>query len=59
METGKLIEDAANGNYVLSTKAVSMDAAKEAYTEAGATPSYDEETPDKIMLFMKKETVHT
>ena len=55
---GKLIEDAANGNYVLSTKAVSMDAAKEAYTEAGATPSYNEETGQNYVVYEKGNSTY-
>lgn len=55
---GKLIEDAANGNYVLSTKAVSMDAAKEAYTEAGATPIYNEETGQNYVVYEKGSSTY-
>lgn len=55
---GKLIEDAANGNYVLSTKAVSMDAAKEAYTEAGTTPIYNEETGQNYVVYEKGSSTY-
>lgn len=55
---GKLIEDAANGNYVLSTKAVSMDAAKEAYTEAGATPIYNEEKGQNYVVYEKGSSTY-
>lgn len=55
---GKLIEDAANGNYVLSTKVVSMDAAKEAYTEAGTTPIYNEETGQNYVVYEKGSSTY-
>lgn len=55
---GKLIEDATNGNYILSTKAVSMDAAKQAYTDAGATPVYNEETGQNYVIYEKGNSTY-
>lgn len=43
-EGSTIIEDAVNGNYALSSQAVTMSVAKSAYEEAGAEPVWNEET---------------
>lgn len=43
-EGAEIIEDSVNGNYALSSRAVSMDTAKEIYEEAGAEPAWNEDT---------------
>lgn len=43
-EGDKIIEDSVNGNYVLNSRAVGMDTAKEIYKKAGAEPAWNEET---------------
>lgn len=48
---GKLIEDNVNGNYYLSTQAVSMSTAIDAYTDAGATPAWNEETGQNYVYY--------
>ena len=51
--SGKLIEDAANGNYYLSSKAVGMNAAKKEYKAAGVKPAFDETTGQNFVTYTK------
>lgn len=48
---GVFIEDAANGNYYLSSQALGMDSAKKAYKEAGVKPVFDEKTGQNYVTF--------
>lgn len=56
--TGVFIEDAANGNYYLSTKAVTMATAKEAYKEAGVEPTFDETTGQNFVTYSKGDSTY-
>lgn len=56
--SGKLIEDAVNGNYYLSSQAVGMNAAEEAYKEAGATPAFDETTGQNYVTYSKGSSTY-
>lgn len=42
-EGAKIIEDSINGNYALSSSAVSMDVARDTYESAGVEPVWNEE----------------
>lgn len=55
---GVFIEDAANGNYYLSTQAVTMDTAKEAYKEAGVEPTFDETTGQNFVTYAKGDSTY-
>lgn len=48
---GILVEDSANGNYFLSSEAVGMNTAKNAYKEAGAKPVFDENTGQNYVTY--------
>lgn len=56
--TGKLIEDSVNGNYYLSTRAVSMDTAKEEYKAVGAEPVWNEETGQNYVYYEKGNSLY-
>ena len=56
--SGKLIEDAVNGNYYLSSQAVGMNAAEEAYKEACATPAFDETTGQNYVTYSKGSSTY-
>ncbi|MGN0384087.1 MAG: glycosyl hydrolase family 18 protein [Eubacterium sp.] len=53
-----IIQDAANGNYALSSQAVSMDVAKEAYKSQGATPKWDKELGQYYVTYEKDNSVY-
>lgn len=55
--SGVFIEDAANGNYYLTSQAVGMDGAKDAYKAAGATPEFDSETGQNYVSYVTKGDV--
>lgn len=54
-EGDKIIEDSVNGNYVLNSRAVGMDTAKEIYEEAGVEPAWNEETGTNY-VYIQQET---
>lgn len=56
--TGVYVEDAANGNYYLSTEAVTMETAKKAYKEAGVKPSFDEATGQNFVTYSKGDSIY-
>lgn len=56
--TGVFIEDAVNGNYYLSTQAVTMATAKEAYKEAGVKPNFDEVTGQNFVTYSKGDSTY-
>lgn len=47
----EIIEDSVNGNYALSSEAVTMDTAKESYTSMGASPMWNEETGTNYVYY--------
>lgn len=49
----KIIEDSINGNYALSSEAVGMDDAKNAYKKAGVQPAWNEETGTNYVYYEK------
>lgn len=55
---GVFIEDAVNGNYYLSTQAVTMNTAKEAYKEAGVKPTFDETTGQNFVTYSKGDSTY-
>lgn len=55
---GVFIEDAVNGNYYLSTQAVTMNTAKEAYKEAGVEPVFDETTGQNFVTYSKGDSTY-
>lgn len=57
--TGTLIEDAANGNYYLTTEAVSMETAEKAYKEAGVEPTFDETTGQNFVTYSKGKSTYS
>lgn len=57
--TGTLIEDAANGNYYLSTEAVNMETAEKAYKEAGVKPTLDEQTGQNFVTYSKGKSTYS
>lgn len=56
--TGTYIEDAVNGNYYLSTQAITMDIARKAYKEAGVKPSFDETTGQNFVSYSKGDSTY-
>ena len=56
--SGKLIEDAVNGNYYLSSSAVGMQAAEQAYKEAGVKPAFDETTGQNFVTYSKGSSTY-
>lgn len=56
--TGKFIEDSVNGNYYLSTQAVTMDTAREAYEAAGVKPAYDKTTGQNFVTYSKGDSTY-
>lgn len=56
--TGVFIEDPVNGNYYLSSEAVTMDTAKEAYKEAGVEPAFDEQTGQNFVTYSKGSSTY-
>lgn len=56
--SGKLIEDAANGNYYLSSSAVGMAKAENEYKDAGVKPAYDETTGQNFVTYAKGSSTY-
>lgn len=52
-EDAKIIEDSANGNYALSSEAVGMDTATDAYKNAGADAAWNEESGCNYVYYEK------
>lgn len=50
-EGAEIIEDAVNGNFALSSSAVSMAAAKSAYVAAGAEPVWSDECGQYVVTY--------
>lgn len=57
--SGTLIEDAANGNYYLSSEAVGMNTAEEAYKKAGVKPAFDETTGQNFVTYSKGKSTYS
>ncbi|MFQ9514525.1 MAG: glycosyl hydrolase family 18 protein [Eubacterium sp.] len=57
-KSGVFIEDAANGNYYLSSEAVGMNTAKKAYQDAGVKPVYDEKTGQNFVTYSKGKSTY-
>lgn len=57
--TGTLIEDAANGNYYLSSEAVGMDTAEKAYQDAGVKPTLDKTTGQNFVTYSKGKSTYS
>lgn len=57
--TGTLIEDAANGNYYLSTEAVNMETAEKAYKNAGVKPAFDKQTGQNFVTYSKGKSTYS
>lgn len=55
--SGVFIEDAVNGNYYLTSQAMGMDGAKDAYKAAGAKPEFDSETGQNFVSYITKGDV--
>ena len=53
MGEGVYVEDATNGNYYLSSQAITMDKAKELYTNAKVKPTFDETTGQNFVSYEK------
>ena len=56
--SGKLIEDAVNGNYYLSSSAVGMAKAENEYKDAGVKPAYDETTGQNFVTYAKGSSTY-
>ena len=52
----EIIEDSVNGNYALSSEAVSMDVAKSSYTAMNAEPVWNEETGCNFVYYEYNNT---
>lgn len=50
-DNGVFIQDAANGNYYLSSQALGMEAAKKTYKQAGVKPTFDEQVGQNYVAF--------
>lgn len=50
-DSGVFVEDAANGNYYLSSQALGMEAAKKEYNKAGVKPTFDENTGQNYVTY--------
>lgn len=57
--TGVLVEDAANGNYYLSSEAVSMETAEKAYKAAGVKPAFDSTTGQNYVTYSKGNSIYS
>lgn len=53
---GVYVEDATNGNYYLSSQAITMDKAKELYTNAKVKPTFDETTGQNFVSYEKGDS---
>ena len=58
-DEGTFIEDAANGNYYLSSSAVGMDEAKKAYKKAGVEPVFNEETGQNFVTYTSGDSTYS
>lgn len=57
--TGVLVEDAANGNYYLSSEAVSMETAEKVYKDAGVKPAFDSTTGQNFVTYAKGKSIYS
>lgn len=57
--TGVLVEDAANGNYYLSSEAVSMETAEKVYKAAGVKPAFDSTTGQNYVTYSKGNSIYS
>ena len=53
---GVYVEDATNGNYYLSSQAITMDKAKELYTNEKVKPTFDETTGQNFVSYEKGDS---
>lgn len=56
--SGVFIEDAAGGNYYLSSEAVNMKTAEKNYKDAGVKPAFDEKTGQNYVTYSKGNAVY-
>lgn len=56
---GTLVEDAINGNYYLTTEAVSMETAEKAYKDAGVKPAFDQQTGQNFVTYSKGKSTYS
>ncbi len=56
--TGVFVEDAANGNYYLSSQAVGMNTAKKLYEDAGVKPTLDEQTGQNFVTYAEGDSTY-